>query len=291
MLMRTAVSCLPLFLVLLGAAPPQPKQVSPHEKAARELFEISGGDALVRQGAQQIWRMIRHNTDLAEHEEVYRAWYEKFFNQDDLEKEMVGLYMRRFTEKELLEIVAFYKTPAGKKMAAVTPDLMDEAARIAMRRMEEHSADFEQMLARAIEESESRPAATDKEAQKRTVRDIRNVGTAMFSWLTDQVGAAAAGQSQIDVDDYPVITSDELTNILLPQYMQKIPETDGWGSSFDYFLNVKDPLAQHVMAIRSPGRNGRYSTDSYSVTSFDPEEFDEDIVWADGFFVRWPQKN
>src|SRR5947199_354546 len=35
--------------------------------------------------------------------------------------------------------------------------------------------------------------ALQKAKQKRTVADMRNTGTAMFSWLTDQVGAAAAG--------------------------------------------------------------------------------------------------
>jgi hypothetical protein len=26
------------------------------------------------------------------------------------------------------------------------------------------------------------------------------------------------------------------------------------------------------------------------VTAFDPTDYDRDIVWADGFMVRWPQK-
>ncbi|HEY8022444.1 MAG TPA: prepilin-type N-terminal cleavage/methylation domain-containing protein, partial [Thermoanaerobaculia bacterium] len=34
--------------------------------------------------------------------------------------------------------------------------------------------------------------ALQKAKQKRTVADMRNAGTALFSWLTDQVGAAAA---------------------------------------------------------------------------------------------------
>ena len=35
--------------------------------------------------------------------------------------------------------------------------------------------------------------ALQKAKQKRTVADIRNVGTAEMSWLTDQIAAAAAG--------------------------------------------------------------------------------------------------
>jgi len=35
--------------------------------------------------------------------------------------------------------------------------------------------------------------ALQKAKQKRTLGDAKSVGTSMFSWLTDQVGAAAAG--------------------------------------------------------------------------------------------------
>lgn len=136
----------------------------------------------------------------------------------------------------------------------------------------------------------------DMAAQKRTMAEIRNVGTAMFSWLTDQVGAAAAGQSQvpeptrIDLSNYPEISHADLTTLLVPQYIGTIPETDGWGSPFEMRLNVENPLAKQVMSIRSPGRDGSFDGDSYEVTSFEPTAYDEDVVWADGFFVHWPQR-
>jgi len=31
-------------------------------------------------------------------------------------------------------------------------------------------------------------------------------------------------------------------------------------------------------------------TDIYQVAMFDPSDYDQDIVWADGFFVCWPQQ-
>ena len=43
-----------------------------------------------------------------------------------------------------------------------------------------------------------------------------------------------------------------------------------------------------VMAIRSKGRDGTATITEYSVTSFEPTDYDQDIVWADGFMVRWP---
>ena len=136
----------------------------------------------------------------------------------------------------------------------------------------------------------------DMAAQRRTVADMRNVGTAMFSWLTDQVSAAAAGQSQVpepqrvNLSDYPEISHADLTTILTPLYLQTVPEIDGWGSPYEMGLNVENPLAQQVMSLRSPGRDGFFDGDSYVITSFEPTAYDEDIVWADGFFVRWPQQ-
>ena len=136
--------------------------------------------------------------------------------------------------------------------------------------------------------------ALQKAKQKRTVADIRNTGTAMFSWLTDQVGAAAAGQSgsSVDLGSYGgIVAMATMASVLTPQYLQNIPTLDGWKHGYEYYLNTANPLAKNVMAIRSFGRNGANDGGpTYSVTSFEPTDYDQDIVWADGFFVRWPQK-
>ncbi|HWM90128.1 MAG TPA: hypothetical protein VN493_05125 [Thermoanaerobaculia bacterium] len=137
---------------------------------------------------------------------------------------------------------------------------------------------------------------SDRQAQARTVVDVRNVGTAMFSWLIDQVGLAPPGPPRVsealtvDFLLYPEISHSDLESLLVPQYIQSVPELDGWGHPYDYRLNTANPLAQQVMAIRSPGRDGAFSGNSYAVGSFDPDHFDEDIAWADGFFVRWPEE-
>jgi type II secretion system protein G len=133
--------------------------------------------------------------------------------------------------------------------------------------------------------------ALQKAKQKRTVADMRNTGTAMFSWLTDQVGAAAAGASgTVTMANYATVTQTVLETALVPQYMQSVPTLDGWKHDFGYYLNTANPLAQQVMAVYSGGRNGGTAQGTYTVTSFEPTDYDQDIVWADGFFVRWPQK-
>jgi hypothetical protein len=237
------------------------------------------------------------DSELGPYENVFRDWYRQAIARGDFESEMVKLYMDTFSEKELAEILAFYKTPAGRKAIEATPQLMAKGAEVGRRYAREHPEELQDVLTKAMEEHAKQPPSTDKEAQKRTIADIRNTGTAMFSWLTDQVGAAAAGQSQteqpvssIELKHYPPISYEQLRKVLVPTYMQQVPETDLWGNPYEYYLNTANPLAPQVMGIRSAGRDGKFSAASYTVGPFDPEDYDDDIVWADGFFVRWPQK-
>ena len=134
--------------------------------------------------------------------------------------------------------------------------------------------------------------AVNKAKQKRTIADIRVTGTAMFSWMTDEVGAAAAGAAATDVDlaNYPAADKATLEDELVPTYMQLVPEKDGWKNDYGYFLNIANPFSQQVMAITSGGRDASTPSGQYTVAGFDPTDYDQDIVWADGFFVRWPQK-
>jgi prepilin-type N-terminal cleavage/methylation domain-containing protein len=137
--------------------------------------------------------------------------------------------------------------------------------------------------------------ALQKAKQKRTVADIRNIGTSMFSWLTDQVGAAAAGAgatTNVDLGSYGTVkTGSALATILVPQYLQAVPAIDGWKNPYEFYLKTgTGVLDQQVMAIRSLGRGATSDATNYTVTSFDPTDYNQDIAWADGFFVRWPQK-
>jgi type II secretion system protein G len=135
--------------------------------------------------------------------------------------------------------------------------------------------------------------ALQKAKQKRTLADMRITGTAMFSWLSDQVGAAAAGQQSttLELEDYEEISADGLKGALVPQYIEHVPVRDGWRHDYKYWLNVTNASqAKQVMAIGSGGRDKNDVSGTYTAGAFDPTDYDQDIVWADGFFVRWPQK-
>lgn len=131
-------------------------------------------------------------------------------------------------------------------------------------------------------------SAMQKAKQKRTMADERLVGTSFMAWLTDKGGGAAAGQTPLfSVGIYPLATLEEVANQLVPQYIQTVPRNDGWGTPFEYRFTT-DVDAVGVMAIRSFGSDGAAEGATYTAGSFRPTEFAHDIIWADGYFVRWP---
>ena len=135
--------------------------------------------------------------------------------------------------------------------------------------------------------------ALQKAKQKRTVGDIRAVGSAWFSWLTDQVGAAAAGTA--NTYDFSqlgtVVSAADLLGTLFQStsmfYIQEVPTKDGWGNNYEYRWSG-NPLSAQVIGIASGGRDNTIDGGTYTMGPFNATQYDQDIVWADGFFIRYP---
>ncbi len=137
--------------------------------------------------------------------------------------------------------------------------------------------------------------ALQKAKQRATVAQIKATGEAWFSWLTDEVSAAGAGSSQTFTFSTlsEKLTADELLDVLFDDteffYIRDVPTNDGWGHPFDYAWSG-NPLSARVMGVRSRGRDGLVGPtgEPYTLGPFTSSRYDEDIVWLDGFFIRYP---
>jgi general secretion pathway protein G len=139
--------------------------------------------------------------------------------------------------------------------------------------------------------------ALQKAKQKRTMADMRNVGTAWLSWVTDVVSGAAAGAgvNTWEGSAYSSLDHAELFETLHPSatffYLNELPKKDGWKNSYAYGY-TGNPLGSQVIAIASAGRDGADTpadlSEEVTIGPYVPTKYDEDIIWADGFFVRWP---
>ncbi len=138
--------------------------------------------------------------------------------------------------------------------------------------------------------------ADQNAALQLAIRDLRNVGTAMFGWYaaemaprrTHRTDGKPPAPTAVDVTRVPLISYQSLQSLLVPKYLKSLPRTDPWGGAYEYRLNTQDPDARQTMVIRTGGADRRFAADTYTIGPFAASDRSQNLVWADGYFARWP---
>jgi len=109
--------------------------------------------------------------------------------------------------------------------------------------------------------------AIDRGKQKRTMADLRSVGTAVESYAVDN-------------NVYPVAaTNAALQATVEPIYIKTMPLVDGWSNAFQ----VASTTTQYT--LHSFGKDGAGNTCTAAVTTL----FADEICFVNGTFLRYPQ--
>jgi len=123
-----------------------PALADDHREAARELMQVSGTEQIMAQMQLQIESMFLNISGEAAQSEAkqkiaadYRVKVAAILKEemmwDKIEGEIIDLYMKSFSEAELKEMTAFYKTPLGQKMIEKMPEVMLRSAEISRQQM------------------------------------------------------------------------------------------------------------------------------------------------------------
>lgn len=125
--------------------------------------------------------------------------------------------------------------------------------------------------------------------RERTLALLRNLGAALFRRLDDT--ASLPQTAPLASPSYSPLAPG-LLQLLVPAYTsaEEVSELDGWGHPIEILIAFEPLRSTRVLCLRSPGRDGTFSADTYALGTFDPEDFDQDLVWCDGFFVRLPER-
>lgn len=117
--------------------------------------------------------------------------------------------------------------------------------------------------------------ATERSKQKRTMADMRVIGTALDAYGTDHLQ-----------EEYPAgETVEALRTHLQPTYVKDLPVLDGWGTEIRYI-----PLPGRGYAIFSAGKNKTFEASTIDeYTRGATGNFDCDIVYANGEFLQYPE--
>jgi uncharacterized protein len=160
--MRRGAVGSPFIAVLLFLAPPTARAQSPAQlAAARELMEVLQiGPTMAAGSTAMIELQVQQNPLLAPYRKVMLDWAAKYLTPEAAVPEIAAVYARNFSEGELRELTAFYRTPTGQKFVSQQPELTRQGAAVGQRLAAAHQAELEEMIrARAAELGQPSPAA------------------------------------------------------------------------------------------------------------------------------------
>jgi len=147
-----------------------------------------------------------------------------------------------------------------------------------------------------------------------TVNDLKRLGKAYASWASDNAASVpAAERSRLQAeakaarDAMPPMpkgfylwregtlrrmTSNEMARRLRPTseifYLRNLPVKDRWGTRLEILGAPENLFGREQLALRSAGPNGRFDGDRVPIGGWHPGDGNDDIVWVDGAFQRWP---
>ncbi len=114
--------------------------------------------------------------------------------------------------------------------------------------------------------------AMDRGKQKRTMADLRSMGTAVEEY-------------SVENSFYPVVaTLTALSDQVTPSYIRALPAGDGWGNAFE----VDSVTSLYTVASCGRGATG-VCTSACTGSCGKTGNFSDDIILSNGQFVQWPE--
>ena len=114
--------------------------------------------------------------------------------------------------------------------------------------------------------------AIQRGKQKRTMADMRAIGTAVESYAVDNNVYPAGGSPVSSVGG------------LEPRYIAKLPVRDAWQNEIDYESTPATNAQKY--SIESYGKNGKEDTAVFLGSTSD---FNNDIIFSQGLFTEFPE--
>ncbi|HVG45637.1 MAG TPA: DUF2059 domain-containing protein [Longimicrobium sp.] len=137
-------------LVALGARPAAAQEPLRHELALQLLEAMRMPEQIQASLATVVATQTRLNPDIPGLQEALRDFLGRYLTWDALKEEYAEIYAGAFTEEELREMAAFYRTPTGQKLARSTPQLTRLGAELGERTLRAHAAELDEMIARRV---------------------------------------------------------------------------------------------------------------------------------------------
>lgn len=122
-------------------------------KAADEMLAVSGAKEQFESNRNaSIAQMAADAPDEKRPKitEVMTAFMNKYLTWEIMKPELCQIYAHEFTEAELKQLTAFYKSPVAKKLQAKMPLISSISTNLGQKTVADHQTELQQMLTEAM---------------------------------------------------------------------------------------------------------------------------------------------
>jgi hypothetical protein len=138
---RTALSI--AVCTIIGSSLCAAQDQTSHAAATVELLTLMNVEQTMAQTTDMaLAAQLQGNEALKPYEDIMRAFIGKYLNWNNMKDKLVALYMGEFTEAEVRTMIAFYKTPAGKKAIEKLPLLMTRGGELGQAEVQAHMSEL-----------------------------------------------------------------------------------------------------------------------------------------------------
>ncbi|MEZ4333307.1 MAG: DUF2059 domain-containing protein [Myxococcota bacterium] len=151
------IRCLAAWLaVLITASSAAAEALDSHREAAAELLVLIEIERNMSSMASIMTdSMIQSNPLMAPYRNVIAEWATRTMSWENFRERFISIYMESFSESELRELIAFYRTPTGRKSIEVQPYLMERGAAFGVEVASEHQDELRVMIEKRSKELEA----------------------------------------------------------------------------------------------------------------------------------------
>ncbi len=118
-----------------------------HKEAVIELVNLIDMKTTLDESVKVLLDIqIQQNPSLENYRNTMLKFFKKYMSWESMEADYVKLYQEEFNEKEIRDMIDFYKTETGRKTLKKLPALLQKGAQIGQNRVQENMHELQKMI-------------------------------------------------------------------------------------------------------------------------------------------------
>lgn len=126
--------------------------------AAEQLLALMNTERVMRAAITATFdAQVKAQPLMAPFMEVMQEWADRVITMKEMGPQLARVYAEFFSEAELRQMIVFYQSPVGRRLAAALPDLTRRGSEIGAAVAEAHTAELEAAIAKRAAEIQNAP--------------------------------------------------------------------------------------------------------------------------------------